>query len=201
MKFSQHLPAPIFLATRRTSPFALWKKYFSQPSLYAPEYTRGSRNFINLGLGSLIIAVLVYSVSFLFIDFAFSPIPSEENDRFRRHEGELIVMKTGYLQSGFCIALTPPARGGYPCVSPFAPMRGNPGMIGKHAVGYVVPWLGIVDLTLDGTKILDVRASQERLQSDIYRFFGLVAFTVIMFGVAFLRQIYLVADHDAGDNT
>ena len=64
-----------------------WNRLYKEPANYAPDFTRWSRNFLNLGIGALVVSWFFITGPDL-VRFAFADITNAEIQRLERIEGE-----------------------------------------------------------------------------------------------------------------
>lgn len=168
--------------------FEVWRKYFVDPAAYACDYTRWSRNFLNLG-------VIALCVSWFFIPFisdirfAFSEISENQVLGLTRVDGEwLYIGGRNSMRAGIVV---PGTEQFLAYADPFIAQPG-PHSIRKPASGYVFPDRGIVRMDVEGVTVVAVSQIQAHLRRRIYAFVALVGFAVVMFVTSAARQFQLV---------
>lgn len=167
----------------------VWRKYFVSPAVYAPAYTKWSRNFLNLGIMALMVSWF-FAGGAMNARFAFSDMTDQQVHSLKRVEGEWLYIG-GRNPKGEGIVV-PGTDSFLAMVDMGLPSRTGPQFYRKPAIGYVHPDAGMVQMDVAGERVLTFSETQAYWQLMAYRFFGLVIFAVLMFGVAISRQIYLV---------
>lgn len=169
--------------------FRLWKRYYVEPAVYAADYTRWSRNFLNLGIMALLVSWF-FAAGLINIRFAFADISESDVRSLKRVEGEwLYIGGRNSMHEGIVVPGTTEflAR-----VSPSIPSRTGPHSHRKPAKGYVYPGGGIVQMDVDGVTVLTVHETQAYFRREAYIFLSLIGFAAMMFAHSAGRQIYLV---------
>jgi hypothetical protein len=131
--------------------FALraWSKLYKQPATYAPDYTRWSRNFLNLGLMALLVSWF-FAAGLMNIRFAFADINENEVRSLRLVHGEwLYIGGRNSMRGGIVV----PGTEQYLAYADiFVPARTGPESKRKPASGYVYPGVGIVQMTVEAVE-------------------------------------------------
>ncbi len=167
----------------------IWKKYYIEPATYAPDYTRWSRNFLNLGIMALLVSWFFVG-GLINIRFAFADISESEIQSLRLVDGEwLYIGGRNSMQAGIVI---PGTTQYLASVDIGGPVRTGPQSQRKPASGYVYPGVGIVQMTVNGVTVLMADETQAHFRREAYIFLSIVAFAALMFAYSAGRQIYLV---------
>ncbi len=167
----------------------IWKKYYVEPVVYAADYTRWSRNFLNLGIVALLVSWF-FAAGLINIRFAFSDMTENEVRSLRRVEGEwLYIGGRNSMRGGIVV----PGTNEYLAfVDIYAPTQTGPQSQRKPASGYVYPGIGIVQMDVDGVTVLTTAENQAHYRRHAYIFLGLIGFASLMFAYSVGRQINLV---------
>ncbi|MDP3514759.1 MAG: hypothetical protein Q8S20_18610 [Sulfuritalea sp.] len=166
-----------------------WKKYYVEPVAYAADYTRWSRNFLNLGIMAVLVSWF-FAAGLINIRFAFTDITESEVRSLRYVEGEwLYIGGRNSMRGGIVI---PGTKQYLAFVGIYAPTRTGPQSQRKPASGYVYPGVGIVQMAVDGVTVLTVDETQTHFRREAYIFLSLIGFGAMMLAHSASRQIHLV---------
>lgn len=172
--------------------FRFWRKYFGEPAIFAPEYTRRSRNYLNLGIGALVVSLYFFTFPSA-IRFAFTDFSAAEIQKLERVSGEWLYI--GGRDSMHLGIVAPGTEKYLAYLGVSVPARIGPQSAHRPASGRVVPGVGIVQLEVDGGTVLSIAESQAYFRQRIFLFLGLIAISAFMFLQSFLRQLDLL-NHD-----
>lgn len=167
----------------------IWKKYYVEPAVYAADYTRWSRNFLNLGIMALLVSWF-FAAGLINIRFAFADMTDSDLKSLRHVEGEwLYIGGRNSMRGGIVV---PGTKQYLAFVAIYASTRTGPQSQRKPASGYVYPGVGLVQMAVDGVTVLTVDETQTHFRREAYIFLSLVGFAAIMFAHSAGRQVYLV---------
>ncbi len=169
--------------------FRLWKKYYVEPAVYAADYTRWSRNFLNLGIMALLVSWF-FAAGLVNIHFAFADITESDVRSLRRVDGEwLYIGGRNSMRGGIVV---PGTEQYLAFVDIYTPTRTGPQSQRKPASGYIYPGIGIVQMDVDGVTVLTATENQAHYRRQAYIFLSLISFAAMMFAHSASRQINLV---------
>lgn len=172
---------------------AVWSRLYKEPAIYAPDFTRWSRNFLNLGIGALLVSWF-FQVWPAQVQFAFADITDAQIGRLAKAEGEWLFIggrsstRAGIVEPGTTRFLA--------IMDTSLPARTGPHSQRKPATAHLFPGVGIVQLQVEGEAALTVAQAQEHFRQGTYRFLFLITFSVVMLLLSVSRQFFLSKERD-----
>lgn len=170
-----------------------WNRLYKEPAIYAPDFTRWSRNFLNLGIGALLVSWF-FQVWPAQVRFAFADNSTIQIEQMAKVEGEWLYI--GGRNSMHAGIVEPGTRRFLAHMNLSLPARTGPHSLNKPASGYVLPDLGIVQLQVDGNTVLTVMEAQEHYRQSTYRFLFVITFSVVMLLLSVSRQWLLTNERE-----
>lgn len=172
-----------------------WNRLYKEPATYAPDFTRWSRNFLNLGIGALVVSWFFLTGPNV-VRFAFADITDADIQRLDRVEGEWLYI--GGRNSMHTGIVAPGTKQYLAHMQIFVPARTGPHTQHRPASAHIYPGVGIVQMEIDGISVLTVSETQEHFRQRTYRFISLVAFSTVMFVLSVSRQLLLAMERKGG---
>lgn len=170
-----------------------WFRYFVAPSEYAKKATAISRNILNLGLASLIVALLGYGPHVSQYDFAFRDLSSDYFASLSTQSGDYKFITGGKSSTPRGCVVESATEKELACSS--EPLFSHAMDADATATAWIDPQFGVVRITLNDLEVLAPKAIQSRLRNGILAFWGLICVFFVCLAIAIRRQKSLVSAH------
>lgn len=173
-----------------------WRKFYLAPASYAEQYTRWSRNILNIGLAALICSVF-YAWHLPYIGFAFSSAPETYFSNMKKYDGIYRFVSGGKSSTPRACIIDEVKKTEIICTSAFDAMSSS-GYLhgGKRAHALVEKDIGIVKLVVDGEDFLTPNSLQHYLRINIKKCLWLIAIFLLTSSISIFRQWLILNKKD-----